>query len=94
MKGKKIYIAGKITGLDDHKEKFAKAEEKLQEMGAIPMNPAVMSGGFTHAEYLYICFAMIDICEGIYFLNNWTDSPGAKKEFGYATVKKKQMFYE
>ena len=94
MKGKKIYIAGKITGFDGYKEKFAEAEKRLVEMGAIPMNPAVLSKGFKQEEYLKICFVMINVCDAVYLLNNWTDSPGARAERAHALRKGKKIYYE
>ena len=68
MKGKKIYIAGGITGVPDYKEHFAKAEEYLISRGAIPMNPARMSEGFEWKDYLHICLTMIDVCEAVFLL--------------------------
>ena len=50
--------------------------------------------GFSHSEYLCISFAMIDVCDAIYFLDNSAESEGAKKEFDYAAGKQKRMFYE
>lgn len=94
MNGKKIYIAGKITGYDGYKERFAAAEKELKSKGALPMNPALLPPGYDQGQYLHICFSMIDVCEAVYFINNWKDSPGALKEFDYATCKKKEILYE
>lgn len=95
IKGKKVYIAGKITGYPDYRKDFAKAEEWLKERGAIVMNPAVLPPeGFTLAEYLHICFSMIDVCEAVFFLENWSESPGAIKEFNYSKVKQKELLYQ
>ncbi len=89
----KIYISGKITGNPDFKEQFAAAEEQLREDGHAVLNPAALGqGGFKHEEYLHIGFAMIDVCNAIYMLDTWKDSPGAKAELAYAfTLKKKVM---
>ena len=94
LAGKKVYIAGKITNLPAYKEKFAAVEKKLRDMGAIVMNPAILPAGFGYNEYMYICFAMIDVCEAMLFLDNWTESEGAMKEFHYGTTKRKEIFYE
>lgn len=80
----KIYIAGKITGLDNYKEVFDKVEAMLLEEGHAVMNPAVLPNGFSQDEYMHICYNMIDVCDGVYFLNNWRDSKGAKLEYAYA----------
>ena len=94
MKGKKIYIAGGITGVHDYKEHFAKAEEYLISRGAIPMNPARMSEGFEWKDYLHICLTMIDVCDGIYLLNNWYGSAGARAESFYTELYGKEKYYE
>ena len=94
FKGKKVYIAGKITGFDGFAEKFARAEENLKALGAIPMNPAVLSKGFSQEDYLKVCFRMIDVCDCVFMLDNWKDSKGANKEFLYAYDNGKPILYE
>jgi len=82
---KKIYIAGKITGLPDYKEIFAAKEKELTEQGYTVMNPAVLPyPGFEHHEYMHVCKAMIDICDIVVMMDNWTESEGAKQELIYA----------
>lgn len=90
----KIYVAGKITGLDNFKELFAEATKKLEEDGHVVMNPAVLPKGFDHGEYMKICYSMIDVCEAVYFLNNWHDSVGAKMEYYYARSKNKDVIFQ
>ncbi|MCK9327805.1 MAG: DUF4406 domain-containing protein [Bacteroidales bacterium] len=91
----KVYIAGKITNNPGYKEQFALAEKALRAQGHLTMNPAVLPDGFEHREYMKICFNMIDVCEGVFFLNNWTDSLGAKMEHKYANeIGKVLMFQE
>lgn len=36
---KTIYISGKITGTDDYKDRFLKAEQKLRSRGFDVLNP-------------------------------------------------------
>lgn len=90
----KIYIAGKITGYKGYKAKFKKAEELLESQGHVVMNPSFMKLGFEYGEYLHVCYAMIDVCDAIYMLDNWVDSPGAKKEKVYARKNGKKVLYE
>jgi len=87
----KVYIAGPITGNPNYMEQFAKAEQELRDQGHTPMNPSVLSKGFEQDEYMKICYSMIDACEGVYFLNNWWKSKGAKLEYDYAIQKDKAM---
>lgn len=90
----KVYLAGKITGVKNYREKFEKKEKELKAMGFTVINPAVLPDGFEHHEYLHINKAMIDVCEGIYFMPCWKESPGALIENTYATKKEKTIIYE
>ena len=85
----KIYIAGPITGVENYKEPFDKAESLLQEQGHTTMNPAILPPGFEHHEYMKICFSMVDVCDGIVLLPGWERSKGAEMEYHRATEKKK-----
>ena len=89
----KIYIAGKITGRENYKDEFKKAEERLTKQGNTVLNPAVLPEGFEHSEYLHICKAMIDVCDAVYFLPTWSDSKGAYFEMGYAVAAGKEIRY-
>jgi hypothetical protein len=90
----KIYIAGKITNNPDYKRHFAEAEQGLISLGHTVMNPSVLPEGFEQQEYMRICFSMIDVCEGIFMLNNWRDSEGATMEHEYARENKKLVIYQ
>lgn len=93
----KIYIAGKITGLpeQEYMGKFMLAEAYLAEQGHTVISPIILSDiPLKHEEYLHICKAMIDVCEAVYFLDNWQDSKGAVEEFAYAGSKGKRLIWE
>lgn len=94
IEGLKIYIAGPITGTDDYKERFEATEKLLRDQGAIPMHSANLPQGFTHSEYIYICRAMIDVCEAVYFMDGYSESKGSLMEFNYAATRGKQLLYE
>ena len=81
----KIYIAGPITGVFNYKQSFLKAESELKSKGHIVLNPAYLPEGLK--DYMPICYAMIDQADGVYFLNGWKDSVGAKLEYEYADKK-------
>lgn len=59
-----------------------------------PMNPAVLPAGFEHYEYMKICYSMIDVCEGVFFLDNWQKSTGARKEHAYAKQQNKKIMFQ
>ena len=94
----KIYIAGKITGFTraDYQAKFLTAQKNLEYAGHKVMNPAYVNStdGFEHEDYMHICYAMIDICDGIYMLKDWQRSKGARMELQYAADHQKEILYE
>lgn len=90
---KKIYIAGKIAGLENYKQIFNEQEEVLKSKGFKVMNPAILPDGFSYEDYMRICFSMIDVCDAICFLPNWTQSNGAKREYSYAKAKGKARLF-
>lgn len=94
----KVYIAGKITGLSRRKvlKKFKKAARKLKKEGNSVFIPTILPvyDNVSHAEYLHICYSIIDICDVVYFLNDWEQSEGAKLEHSYALNTGKAVAYE
>ena len=79
----KIYIAGKITGDPDYKKKFADAERYYRNMRLTVLNPASLPEGMQKADYMRICFAMIDTADVVAFLPGYETSPGAQLEHLY-----------
>lgn len=94
----KVYIAGKITGLDEVLvlKKFNGSKRQLRKQGCAVMSPAVLASndGFGHSDYMHVCLAMIDVCDAIYMQKDWRDSKGAKMELQHARSLKKKIFYE
>lgn len=84
----KIYIAGKISGLNysDAFAKFFNATKLLRGLGHEPINPMEVNGldgdGKQHpwAEYMRRDIPVLLSCDAIYLLPDWTDSQGAKLE--------------
>lgn len=72
----KIYIAGKITGDPKYRDRFRDEAEKLEALGHIVLNPAELPEGMSKAEYMRICFAMIDCADMVFLLPGWQGSPG------------------
>lgn len=92
MQGK-AYIAGKITGDKDYKAKFDKVEKELRYGGWLVMNPAILPEGFDYEDYMTVCFAMIDVCDTVFFLPDWRDSKGAMREYEHAVCTFKKILY-
>lgn len=90
----KVYIAGKITNEHNYKEIFKRAEEHLIAEGKQVINPAVLPEGFGYEDYMHICFAMIDVCDMVFMLDNWKSSKGATAERDYALQKGKLVAHD
>lgn len=89
----KIYIAGKIAGDSEYKEKFARAENSLGERGNIVLNPAVLPEGMQSADYMRICFAMIDCADAVALLPDHGESKGARLEHSYCDYVGKKIIF-
>lgn len=81
MKKPKIYISGKITGDNDYRLKFLRAEASLLEAGYLPVNPAFMALKETSWDKAMrkVVPAMLR-CDGVALLPDWEDSKGAMIE--------------
>lgn len=78
----KMYIAGKITGDPNYRDKFEKVERTLVWLGYSVMNPACLSEGreFTWEDYMAITASMQQVCDATVLLPDWKDSRGARTE--------------
>ncbi len=91
----KVYIAGKITGDQNYKRKFARAKGVLNRLGYAVLSPASLPEGMTAADYMRICFSMIDTADIIVFLEDYQNSPGAMIEYQYSVyIGKPMMMYK
>lgn len=84
----KIFISGKISGLPEKevKQHFEKAERYLREQGCIPINPLkiLANTGLEYEDMMHVCFALIDVCDAVYFLKDFKQSNGSMREMAYA----------
>lgn len=94
----KIYISGPITGTTDYMERFQKAEDAWTEKGYSVINPAAinarMPADTTHAEYMKVCMALLDLCSTIFMMDGWKNSIGAKMELDHAETYGIKVIYE
>ena len=85
---KKIYIAGKVTGLpqDEVSIKFANAENDLEQKGFNPVNPihVVCNVNATWQEAMKKCIAALMDCDAVFVLPDALQSKGAKLELKLA----------
>ncbi len=73
---KKIYIAGKVTGLPygDVKQKFRAAENQLHEQGYQVVNPTELYQGTDWDGVMNVCLNALADCDAIYMLTDWANS--------------------
>jgi len=89
----KVFISGKITGEEvTYKKKFERAQHRLEALGYLVMNPAVLPLGFEHQDYLDICYTMMDACHMIVLLPCCKDSKGSAMEQAYAKELKMPIY--
>lgn len=94
----KVYISGKITGLDieEAKYNFSNAEVLLKDMGFIPVNPmksVLYNPVWEWWEYMRDDIALLLRCEAIAMQANWRESKGARLELAIAKELGMQIIY-
>lgn len=90
----KIYIAGRITGNPHYKAQFKATAAMLQEAGHTVLNPAELPEGMKPADYMRICFAMLESADVVLFQLGWQVSKGVKLEYDYAKyIGKKNIIF-
>lgn len=95
MRKKIIYIAGKMTGLDDYgRTQFFEKAAELEQKGYMVLNPGALPIGLPGSSYMPICTAMIDACDAIYMMFGWGGSIGARLELDYARYQGKDVIFE
>ena len=103
MKRDKIYISGKISGLDFDEacRRFGDAEKHLQKLGYRTSNPTKMAlcvwlaqhGHYRLCLWIQLLW-MSATCQCIYLLDGWRTSDGARAERAVARVMGITALYE
>lgn len=85
---KKIYIAGKVTGLPvaEYTQKFAEAAKEVEALGFIAVNPieVVNDPNATWEGAMRLCIKALADCDGLYALPCTKNSKGATIELTLA----------
>ena len=94
----KIYISGKITGLnlDVARQLFAQAEDWLRGIGHEPVNPMKEVEQLSEDHWKKMMHDAIRVmmdCDGVYMLPNYSDSRGANIELYIANSLGMQVIY-
>ena len=78
----KIYIAGPMTGLPNfNRDAFHREAERLQTLGHVALNPAILPDGLSQGQYMQICLHMVAVADELVMLPGWEQSDRAYIEF-------------
>ena len=94
----RVYISGKITGLDIKvaESLFEQMENQLKDVGHNPINPCKIlpyHPNYTWEEYMLADVKMLFSCDAIVMLDNWHLSKGAKIEHAIAQQMGLEIYY-
>lgn len=94
----RIYLCGPVTGTEDYRERFRKAEATLAKEGFEVVNPVKivrkLPEGVTYQEIMCLCMHLLDMCEMIFLMEGWQHSNGCNAEVAHALEKKITITYE
>lgn len=94
----KIYISGKITGLDEYEafQLFNNADIELSTKGFNVVNPMTIEHNHDKSwlNYMKTDLKALMECDCVYALNNWLDSRGAKIEVELAINLGMKVIYQ
>jgi len=94
---KKVYIAGKISGLPkgEYMGRFEDVEFTLTIRGHKALNPCkIVPQHLDYEDQMAICMRLVEIADVVFMLDNWKDSNGAKREHAHAEALGKQILYQ
>jgi len=94
---KKVYISGKITGIESDAEiMFSKAEEILKKDYQAVINPMKLNHEHDKSweSYMRVCIKALCDCDVVFALTNHLDSRGARVELEIAKYLGLEIIYE
>ena len=105
---KVIYIAGRysdggrltIAEQKENARKFRKAQEKLLKDGFAPINPIEMDWRLyrehkiNYDDVLDVDIAILNKCDGAYFLSGWEQGAGAQREHQFCVDNNIDIVYQ
>ena len=75
-----VFLSGPISEVANYWEPFEEADDILHSLGVIVLNPARLPQGMARADYMRLCFDMIDTADVVLQLEGWDRSDGATLE--------------
>lgn len=89
-----VYLAGKITGNENYRSEFIKAEWRAKELlgdDILILNPAVLPENIDYNKAINITSAMLREADMVVLLKNWKNSRGATHEKELAELLSKKI---
>ena len=90
MKNRKIYISGRITGLDitECKKDFALTAQCLAKLGYEPVNPFDnrLPEGSAWEQHMAVDLELLRGCDAIFMKFGWDESRGSRLEHAFAEL--------
>lgn len=90
---KVVFISGSISGDPNYEEHFADMEQRLKDLGLVPINP-IEPLGLYYRQYIDIGLAKLKYCDAVVMLDTWLNSQGARLEKMYAETVGIPVYYE
>lgn len=99
---KKVFISGKITGLEerDWRKKFSEGAYKLMLQHGYKLADIIAPSrlkevfpGLDYEQHMRVDLTLLDMCDAIYMLDNYKDSMGAQRELAYAIEQNKKIIW-
>lgn len=79
------FLAGPMSSDPGYKTKFERAEAQLVSLGYLVINPVDRMPDFLQGEAaVHVTKAFIDVCDVVYFFENWEEGEWTKVEMNHA----------